>query len=750
MESVEFFIQQEGDRTWLPLESPEVEILEGRYRLVAKCDQPNTPIEVRVSYQPADAEEGEPKVWKREKNTNQEGLMVVLPFTYFQPGIWELTCDGDFGESLLENSWQHAVKLQALPKDRSDLPTSPTSWEEETIPDLQEETIESQKAIQAQDDRSSSEITAELDSEPTPTQSPTEPEPSQQPNSDEDVTEDVPNIAPTVSDRSLVHSWHLILDRETYVLEQEATVTLSGRIEVTGASAVELPDGVLQVRLYDPQTSQVLLDQPYPTPETIPSSFGYSLEISGQRKRLMLGEARLYDAYGKQLAMATFSIMAQLQAWLDSLHQETAEDNPPSATPSPSESQSREKADINLSFLELVNNKDKDTSQQTSETTANEETRQTTKTNSILPPQLQPTDSKSSESQPSPQPRQSKSPELPSFGKSLYPESPTPSPEANTPEPESQAPTEAPAEPESPPEPQPEADEASETPPATPTSEKPSQVEEADSGSQQPEVTLSSEAATFPALQNRLWSRLNSMARDGELAEWLKWHLPPLAEESPHGTQEAIAETTDHAETTETTETETTDMEDDTPTAEGSSTSQPTSDRATNEIVVMDENEGTDPHSHSYSSNFLSMPGGFSYPGSRGESFPTATDQNQEPSLAERSFTPQFSLPEEDFIAGRTTWVTVKIPILDARVYVKLWLQDCESRTLLDGPYWLTEFTPDGWGYELASTEVTIPYGSLQVQLEAIAVDVHSHQESYKASVRRLVVPPGPPTLPQT
>jgi hypothetical protein len=735
MESVEFFIQQEGDRTWLPLESPEVEILEGRYRLVAKCDQPNTPVEVRVSYQPADAEEGEPKVWKREKNTNQEGLMVVLPFTYFQPGIWELTCGGDFVESLLENSWQHAVKLQALPKDRSDLPTSPASWEEGTIPEPQE-------GIQTPDS-SSSEVTAELDSEATSSESPIETEPSQQPNSDKDATEDAPNIAPTVSDRSLVHSWHLILDRETYVLEQEATVTLSGRIEATGVSAVELPDGVLQVRLYDPQTSQVLFDQQYPTPETIPSSFGYSLELSGERKRLMLGEARLYDAYGKQLAMGTFSIMAQLQAWLDSLHQETAEDNPPSATPSPSESQTREKADINLSFLDLVNNKDKDTSQQTSETTAKDETQQTTKTNSVLPPQLQPTDSKSSESQPSPPPRKSKSPELPTFGKSLHPESHSPSPEANTPEPAS----EAPVEPESPPELQPEADEASETPTATHTSEQPSQsqVEETDSSSQEPGVTLSSEAATFPALQNRLWSRLNSMARDGELAEWLKWHLPPLAEESPDRTQEAIAETTENAETTDTRA-----MEDDTPTAEGSSSSKPSSDRTTNEIVVMDEDEGTDSHSHSYSSNFLSMPGGFSHPANRGESASAATDQNQEPSLAERSFTPQFSLPEEDFIAGRTTWVTVKIPILDARVYVKLWLQDCESRTLLDGPYWLTEFTPDGWGYELASTEVTIPYGSLQVQLEAIAVDVHTRQESYKASVRRLVVPPGPPTLPQT
>jgi hypothetical protein len=28
-----FLLQQEGDRAWLPLESPDVEVLEGRYRL---------------------------------------------------------------------------------------------------------------------------------------------------------------------------------------------------------------------------------------------------------------------------------------------------------------------------------------------------------------------------------------------------------------------------------------------------------------------------------------------------------------------------------------------------------------------------------------------------------------------------------------------------------------------------------------------------------------------------------------------
>ncbi|WP_071515157.1 hypothetical protein [Geitlerinema sp. PCC 9228] len=707
MKSWEFFIQQEGDRTWLPLESPEVEILEGRYRLVARCDRANTPVEVRVSYQPEIPEEGEPRVWKREKTTNQEGLMVVLPFTYFQPGIWELSCLGDLMESESNPSWQHAIKLQSLPKDRCDTPTSPAAWETAT----QEESPPSEEP---EPPEAIASPTSPAASPPEDTAA-TQPEPASQPQN-----ENTSPLTATVTDRRFVQSWHLLLDRETYILEQENTLTLSGRIEATGVSAVELPDGILQVRLYDPQTSQVLFDRQYPTPETIPSSFGYALEISGENKRrLMLGEARLYDAYGKQLAMGTFSIMAQLQAWLDSLHQETPPAESPSQNP-PAEPSYTATADINLSFLDLVGKKED--SQNQSETSDRSQT-QPSKTTSILPPQLQPDRCASPENPASPSPRPGKSPELPTFGNSLHQPSPPSSPASESPQPQPEV-----------------TQDSSETPPETSATPAPLPVE-AENSVSEPEVTLSSDAAAFPDLQNRFWSRLNAIARDGDLAEWLKWHLPPLAESS-----------SSQAESNQTSEVTRTDSTNSDATSNRLTDSH-RSDRDSNEIVVMDDEdnvEGNVVYSYAGSSHFLSIPKTPSHPQQAQTSAPSPEADTPEAFLAQRNFAPQFSLPEEDFVAGRQTWVTVKIPILDAKVYVKLWLQDCESRTLLDGPYWLTEFTPDGWGYELASTEITIPYGSLQIQLEAIAVDIYTHQESYKASVRRLVVPPGPPTLPQT
>ncbi len=49
MKHWEFLIQREGDQTWLPLEAQQVEILEGRYRVVAHTDRIEIPMDIRVS-----------------------------------------------------------------------------------------------------------------------------------------------------------------------------------------------------------------------------------------------------------------------------------------------------------------------------------------------------------------------------------------------------------------------------------------------------------------------------------------------------------------------------------------------------------------------------------------------------------------------------------------------------------------------------------------------------------------------------
>jgi hypothetical protein len=120
MEKWQFLIQKQGDRNWQPLESLYVDILEGRYRVVARSSRANTDVEVRVTHvSPAEIPPRR-RVHKRLRRTDDEGLMAVIPFTYFAAGAWEVRCSGDLMSDVFGTSWQHTLKLQVLPQGMSD------------------------------------------------------------------------------------------------------------------------------------------------------------------------------------------------------------------------------------------------------------------------------------------------------------------------------------------------------------------------------------------------------------------------------------------------------------------------------------------------------------------------------------------------------------------------------------------------------------------------------------------------------
>ena len=73
MKKLEFLLQKEGDRAWLPLETPDVEILEGKYRVVARVPHPNADIEIRVSYTSLLQVPPQRQVQSRSTRTNPEG-----------------------------------------------------------------------------------------------------------------------------------------------------------------------------------------------------------------------------------------------------------------------------------------------------------------------------------------------------------------------------------------------------------------------------------------------------------------------------------------------------------------------------------------------------------------------------------------------------------------------------------------------------------------------------------------------------
>ncbi|MEM9152169.1 MAG: hypothetical protein AAGB19_17175, partial [Cyanobacteria bacterium P01_F01_bin.3] len=110
---------------------------------------------------------------------------------------------------------------------------------------------------------------------------------------------------------------------------------------------------------------------------------------------------------------------------------------------------------------------------------------------------------------------------------------------------------------------------------------------------------------------------------------------------------------------------------------------------------------------------------------------------------------PVISVPVGDLVAGDTVTITVRSQPSVYKPFIKLWMIDRQSRTLVGEAKLLTDLKPDALGYLETSTELRVPMGCLDVQIAAIAVDMATQQESNKAIVNRHVVPSrqSPPPL---
>ncbi|MDY6783468.1 MAG: hypothetical protein SW833_13160 [Cyanobacteriota bacterium] len=115
MKSWEFLIQKKENPAWLSLKTQKLKLEAGEYRLVARSHRPNVDVEVRVTYQGIEETGAKPRSQKRQQRTNAEGLLAVVPFINFQPGLWQIACRCDLMAELLGEPWQEVVQLQVLP-----------------------------------------------------------------------------------------------------------------------------------------------------------------------------------------------------------------------------------------------------------------------------------------------------------------------------------------------------------------------------------------------------------------------------------------------------------------------------------------------------------------------------------------------------------------------------------------------------------------------------------------------------------
>jgi len=115
MENWEFLLQRKGDKSWLPLESPSVEIVEGQYRLAARSGSANAQVGIAIDYRPSADVRHQPLQQKLVKRISHDGLMIVMPYTNFVSGAWRIECSGTEPDAAnVLTPWEKTVEFDVI------------------------------------------------------------------------------------------------------------------------------------------------------------------------------------------------------------------------------------------------------------------------------------------------------------------------------------------------------------------------------------------------------------------------------------------------------------------------------------------------------------------------------------------------------------------------------------------------------------------------------------------------------------
>ncbi|WP_434221928.1 hypothetical protein ACOKW7_25220 [Limnospira platensis CENA597] len=743
MDNLEFLLQREGDNTWLPLESPDVQVLEGRYRIVSRGSHQDQEIEIRIVYDAIDETPPVRRIKTLKSYINSEGLMVVIPYTRLKPGIWEFSCSPDLQQGLLGNTWRATMKLQVLANTDID--------SEEILDDSPaiEDSLQQQTDVES--------VTSTTPSEKTSDSNLTDLYPCEiQPETNQETAIAINETADlTTEDISI----ELILERDSYVVEFGSAVLLSGQIriksdpdsdpDIEAITSMVVSNPQLQICLRSPQASEILYDVRQPIPQSVlPVPFSAAIYVPFECKtRLVLGEVVFYSDQHPPVRNS-FNITMLVEQFLDPLPEELEIDAQPDQPLV--ENSSLALSAAHQSPLAIVN--------------------------------------KETQAQPvNPQGEPQIALELPSFGNFISDTTPQtePHPWSNILNISSGSNSEAIALPE-----------VNQEPPASPslpltTSASEGSQDEGSSGlsnnlveiedigrtrpdepaptdllnTDQPETPIDSSAESSDAtitntspptsgakkalphlnLEERFLSRLSSLAKDRDLSHWMKQASSSASNDtavSPPKEPLVLGEAQ-------------------TPSPNPNYELSPlVTELEAEEIVVDYESlepptvfpqsrsgsgvQGKDLTTESASNRSFAGMGRASATGRGGNitETPSVIPSDQEIPV------PILDILTANPTVGKSLKVRVQIPDNLPRIYVKIWIYDRQSRNIVDGPRWITEFSPNGFDKIEATVDLDIIYGSLEIQVEAIAVEMLSSRESHKAIVGRTVSPTSAPTLP--
>jgi hypothetical protein len=294
MEHWEFLIQREGDRGWRPIQTDSLQLMEGRYRIVANSNLNDTTIQTQITHQVMDETETERRFQPRSHVSNSRGLVVVTPFVDLRSGLWQFICSGtDIG-----TPWQQVLHLKVLPHSETIAPVTPTTSKAVSISRLDLSTPT--KPFYDSEEGTLEHLLEQIERDLA-----------------QSLQASVADIAPQVLRFApLTHppSRLINLQQSTF-----ADMTPGDRLTVNGACNLQfvserlIQDGIvskLSISLRDSQTAKIVANIEAKVPPYL-AKFAFHCELKlpiGSTTNLFVGEVSLHDLLHTQVGSCGFTV----------------------------------------------------------------------------------------------------------------------------------------------------------------------------------------------------------------------------------------------------------------------------------------------------------------------------------------------------------------------------------------------------------------------------------------------------------
>ena len=203
------------------------------------------------------------RVRKRTAETNDAGLVVVIPYVHLKPGQWDLSCSSvNLMGDLMGDDWQYQVQLQVF------APTDEDWSSEWPVP-------EDAPGVQSSSPQSTLIAVNDVDaSHPHPVLNPDAPLVQAQAQLQDNLQRQKPHQSLTESDVSVNSIYQISLRQQAFLARRNQSMTIMGQVQALSETLPDQGASQLWLRLQNPETAKVIMEAHRPLSlERLPADF---------------------------------------------------------------------------------------------------------------------------------------------------------------------------------------------------------------------------------------------------------------------------------------------------------------------------------------------------------------------------------------------------------------------------------------------------------------------------------------------